>query len=292
MVNEATGHVVLIDFDLAAPRPAGGAAAELASWADVPIDEARAAAVAFEASAADGGAAASAGSSDATRRSASAAAGASGQAAAEDSSPRAAAARAAGADAAAGAQERMFAGTVEYAAPEVVCGAPHGAAADMWQVGVLLYELLYGRTPFRGRFDERTFYNVVAAPLATPPLPPRRREANENAGSADEEEEEGALESDDAATHADAAADAGAAAHAIALLRAMLARTGGWRQPSDPRVRLGGGEGGSAEVRAHPFFAGVDWATLPWARPPCLVAPVRLRGSSVNLADVTLGAED
>jgi serine/threonine protein kinase len=291
MVNEATGHVVLIDFDLAAPRPAGGAAAELASWADVPLDEARAAAVAFEASAADGGAAASAGSSsDAARRNASAAAGGSGQAAAEDSSPRAAAARAAGADAAAGAQERMFAGTVEYAAPEVVCGAPHGAAADMWQVGVLLYELLYGRTPFRGRFDERTFYNVVAAPLHTPPLPPRRREADENAGSAEEEEEEAAAA--DASESEDAAADAGAATHAIALLRAMLARTGGWRQPSDPRVRLGGGEGGSAEVRAHPFFAGVDWATLPWARPPCLVAPVRLRGSSVNLADVTLGAED
>jgi serine/threonine protein kinase len=303
MVNEATGHVVLIDFDLAAPRLPP--AEELALWADTPLDEARAAALAFDAAAADGGAACSV---DASRRSiGSGVSGGAGGGSSPDGSPRGAAAaalvaataRAAGADAAAGAQARMFAGTAEYAAPEVVCGAPHGAAADVWQLGVLLYELLYGHTPFRGRFDERTFYNVVAAPLATPPLPPRRRRGGGDDGGAEEDGDAEAEAGAEAGADADADADADAAdaahaeggAHAVALLRAMLARTGGWQQPSDPRVRLGGG-GGAAEVRAHPFFAGVDWATLPWAPPPCLVAPVRLRGSSVNLADVTLGAED
>ena len=46
MVNEATGHVVLVDFDLATPRL--GPEAELATWADTPLDEALAAAAAFD----------------------------------------------------------------------------------------------------------------------------------------------------------------------------------------------------------------------------------------------------
>lgn len=46
---------------------------------------------------------------------------------------------------------RSFWGTAEYAAPEVIEGgvASFSAASDYWALGVLIYELLYGRTPFR-----------------------------------------------------------------------------------------------------------------------------------------------
>ncbi|KAJ8590514.1 kinase-like protein [Rhizopogon salebrosus TDB-379] len=39
-------------------------------------------------------------------------------------------------------------GTVEYAAPEVLLGQKYGFAVDFWGVGVLLYEMLVGRTPW------------------------------------------------------------------------------------------------------------------------------------------------
>lgn len=40
-------------------------------------------------------------------------------------------------------------GTPEYLAPEVLQGAPPGYAADVYAVGVMLYELISGTTPFR-----------------------------------------------------------------------------------------------------------------------------------------------
>lgn len=50
----------------------------------------------------------------------------------------------------AGAAEGAAAGTAEYTAPEVFLGKPAGRAADLYSLGVVLYELLCGTVPFRG----------------------------------------------------------------------------------------------------------------------------------------------
>nr|AML76360.1 putative LOV domain-containing protein [Leiosporoceros dussii] len=61
-----------------------------------------------------------------------------------------------------------FVGTEEYIAPEIIAGAGHSAAVDWWALGILLYEMLYGRTPFRGRNRQKTFVNILNKELTFP----------------------------------------------------------------------------------------------------------------------------
>lgn len=69
------------------------------------------------------------------------------------------------------ARSNSFVGTHEYLAPEIIKGEGHGAAVDWWTFGVFLYELLYGRTPFKGSNNEETLANVVLQGLRFPDSP-------------------------------------------------------------------------------------------------------------------------
>ena len=42
---------------------------------------------------------------------------------------------------------------------------------DWWSFGILIYELLYGFTPFRGKKRDETFNNILKRPLSFPELP-------------------------------------------------------------------------------------------------------------------------
>lgn len=61
------------------------------------------------------------------------------------------------------AYSRCCVGTHEYLAPELVSVAGHGNGVDWWALGVLIYELLYGTTPFKGGNKESTLRNIASS---------------------------------------------------------------------------------------------------------------------------------
>nr|GMD71318.1 serine/threonine-protein kinase D6PKL1-like [Ipomoea batatas] len=69
------------------------------------------------------------------------------------------------------ARSNSFVGTHEYLAPEIIKGEGHGSAVDWWTFGIFMYELLYGRTPFKGTTNEDTLGNVVSQCLKFPETP-------------------------------------------------------------------------------------------------------------------------
>ncbi|NP_001289227.1 serine/threonine-protein kinase D6PK-like [Pyrus x bretschneideri] len=69
------------------------------------------------------------------------------------------------------ARSMSFVGTHEYLAPEIIKGEGHGSAVDWWTFGIFLYELLFGKTPFKGSGNRATLFNVVGQPLKFPEAP-------------------------------------------------------------------------------------------------------------------------
>jgi serine/threonine protein kinase len=66
------------------------------------------------------------------------------------------------------ARSMSFVGTHEYLAPEIIRGEGHGSAVDWWTLGIFLYELLHGSTPFKGAGNRATLCNVIEQPLRFP----------------------------------------------------------------------------------------------------------------------------
>ncbi|KAK9093301.1 hypothetical protein Syun_028212 [Stephania yunnanensis] len=66
------------------------------------------------------------------------------------------------------ARSCSFVGTHEYVAPEVAAGKSHGNAVDWWALGIFIYELIYGYTPFSGKTNEATLQNILKKPLIFP----------------------------------------------------------------------------------------------------------------------------
>lgn len=124
---------------------------------------------------------------------------------------------------------RSCVGTHEYLAPELVGGGGHGNGVDWWAFGILIYELLYGTTPFKGGSKECTLRNIASS------------EKGVRFPAAEGGREEGGV------------------AEARDLVEKLLVK--------DPRRRLGCARG-ATDIKRHPFFNGIKWALIRTYRPP------------------------
>ena len=61
-----------------------------------------------------------------------------------------------------GIHEKMtFCGTLDYMAPEILEGTNYSFQIDIWALGVILYELLNGKTPFKGLSNDQKLASIV-----------------------------------------------------------------------------------------------------------------------------------
>jgi serine/threonine-protein kinase len=62
-------------------------------------------------------------------------------------------------------------GTAYYMSPEQVMGKPQSATSDIYGLGILLFEMLFGNLPFKADRDIDVFRKVLDGPLTFPDIP-------------------------------------------------------------------------------------------------------------------------
>lgn len=130
-------------------------------------------------------------------------------------------------------------GTPEYMAPEMVSARGHTASADVWALGILLYEMLCGQTPFAVKEEGLGEKDVAMAVYSK-----ISRHQKDSLHFVRDDLSESVQD----------------------LIKQLLNPV--------PDARLGGqnivdiNKGGSV-IRAHPWFDSVDWVALASKTSPC-----------------------
>ena len=123
-------------------------------------------------------------------------------------------------------KENSFAGSPEYASPEMITYSGHNFMTDWWSLGILIYELLYGNTPFFNMDKSRMFDLINNGSISFPKFiqiegedKPRNYKVSDEAKN---------------------------------LISHLLEK--------DPGNRLG--RKGLKEIKKHPFFSGISFDDL------------------------------
>jgi hypothetical protein len=65
-------------------------------------------------------------------------------------------------------RRKTLCGTLDYLPPEMVEGADHDATVDVWSLGVLCYEFLFGLPPFEASGHSETYRRILRVDLRFP----------------------------------------------------------------------------------------------------------------------------
>ena len=62
-------------------------------------------------------------------------------------------------------------GTLDYLPPEMVEGQDHDSSVDLWSLGVLCFEFLFGGPPFEAQGNSETYRRILSVDLRFPQEP-------------------------------------------------------------------------------------------------------------------------
>lgn len=68
-------------------------------------------------------------------------------------------------------RRKTLCGTLDYLPPEMVEGSLHDDRVDIWSLGVLCYEFLYGQPPFEAAGHSETYKRILKVDLKFPSTP-------------------------------------------------------------------------------------------------------------------------
>ncbi|CAM6054097.1 unnamed protein product, partial [Sphagnum tenellum] len=68
-------------------------------------------------------------------------------------------------------RRRTLCGTLDYLSPEMVEGKEHDAGVDVWSLGILCFEFLFGTPPFEEKGHSDTYKRIVRVDLRFPSKP-------------------------------------------------------------------------------------------------------------------------
>ncbi|KAK5815639.1 Pkinase-domain-containing protein [Linnemannia elongata] len=157
-----------------------------------------------------------------------------------------------------------FVGTEEYIAPEVIKGNGHTSAVDWWTLGILIYEMLFSSTPFKGRDRNATFSAILEREVIFPtpstssstPSSSNPNHSNSYTGTASPQNITPACK---------------------AVICELLVK--------DDQVRLGS-RAGASDVKQHAFFKNINWALLRHLPPP-IIPQQSFGADAVNFRQMT-----
>ena len=134
-----------------------------------------------------------------------------------------------------GEKANSLVGSIDYMAPEILKDKGHGKEADWWSVGVLLYEMLIGQLPFRGKNKAAIQKAITSQKIKMPTF----------------------VEND-----------------AAKLIQNLTMKDPNLRLGSDVNLKKDStSKNGTEEVKKHKFFSKINWAKLEKREVPAPFVP-------------------
>ncbi|KAI9260684.1 kinase-like domain-containing protein [Phascolomyces articulosus] len=146
-----------------------------------------------------------------------------------------------------------FVGTEEYIAPEVIRGCGHTSSVDWWTLGILIFEMLYGTTPFKGSTRNETFSKILHTDIIFPERSTTSYFKSNNNNTTNQHRYPSH------SNRRNKIEPQAVSNNCKNLVRRLLDKQ------EDARL---GSRAGASDVKAHPFFRTIKFALLRHMTPP------------------------